>query len=120
MEFVLQVTNTVASIAVLICTILVLVKMFQNKQTGLAIASIVLCFLAWLITLIVGWKNRAAWQLGKVMPIFTLSVLLSFVSAAGLVAIRFKQEPKPVESEFSGEMEVPDIQPTEGDSSGNN
>ena len=73
----LQVVNGIAGLVGFVCFVIVVIKMFQNKQVGLGIASIVVCFFGWLIALIVGWKNKDAWQLAKIMPIFTLASILS-------------------------------------------
>jgi hypothetical protein len=37
------------------------------------------CGIGYLLALIFGWQNRNAWSLQKVMPIFTVSLILSMV-----------------------------------------
>lgn len=74
------------SIVALVCYVLVLVKMFQNGQTGLGIACIVLLFcfgIGVLIAFIVGWVNAKKWNLMPVMLAWTglivVGILLNFV-----------------------------------------
>ncbi len=108
----LQVVNGIAGLVGFICFVIVVIKMFQNKQVGLGIASIVVCFLGWLIALIVGWKNKDAWQLSKVMPIFTLATILSFGTGIAVSVLAFKevaQERKDISSEFGDDMQMPEI-----------
>ncbi len=72
-----------------VCFVMVVVKMFQNKQTGLGIGSIIgaFCGIGYIIALVVGWMNKNAWGLQKVMPIFTVSLILSFVLYGASVVI---------------------------------
>lgn len=108
----LQVVNGIAGLVGFVCFVIVVVKMFQNKQVGLGIASIVVCFLGWLIALIVGWKNKDAWQLSKVMPIFTLAAILSLGTGIAVSVLAVKeaaQEMKNVGSEFGDDMQMPEI-----------
>ena len=74
----------VAGIASLVCFILVLVKMFQDGQTGLGVVCIVLTFcigVGPLIAFIVGWINAQKWNIRNVMLVWTIAVVLNFVSA---------------------------------------
>lgn len=108
----LQVVNGIAGLVGFVCFVIVVIKMFQNKQVGLGIASIVVCFFGWLIALIVGWKNKDAWQLTKVMPIFTLASILSLGTgiAVSILAVKeVAQEMKNVGSEFGDDMQMPEI-----------
>jgi hypothetical protein len=60
----------VCGIGALVCFIMVLIKMFQNEQTGLAIASIVLtfiCAIGPLIAFVYGWIKSSEWGLKNVM-----------------------------------------------------
>ncbi len=119
----LQVVNGIAGLVGFVCIVIVVIKMFQNKQVGLGIASIVVCFLGWLIALIVGWKNKDAWQLSKVMPIFTLATILSFGSGIAVSVLAVKevaaQEMKNAGSEFGDDMQVPEITSEPNGESGN-
>ena len=118
----LQVVNGIAGLVGFVCFVIVVVKMFQNKQVGLGIASIVVCFLGWLIALIVGWKNKDAWQLSKVMPIFTLAAILSLGTGIAVSVLAVKeaaQKMKNVGSEFGDDMEMPEITSEPNSESGN-
>jgi hypothetical protein len=67
----------------LVCFVLVVVKMFQNNQTGLGIASIVLlpcCGIGYLLALVMGWVKSGEWNIGNVMLIWTGAFLVSFVT----------------------------------------
>ena len=118
----LQVVNGIAGLVGFVCFVIVVIKMFQNKQVGLGIASIVVCFFGWLIALIVGWKNKDAWQLSKVMPIFTLAAILSLGTGIAVSVLAVKevaQEMKNVGSEFGDDMEMPEITNEPNSESGN-
>ena len=75
-------------LASLVCFILVLVKMFQNKQTVLGIVCIVtfFCCIGGLITFVFGWMNAAAWNIKNLMMAWTAiivaNLLLSALAAA--------------------------------------
>lgn len=82
MEYVLLGISTIFSIVALVCAILVAVKMLQNDQTAMGVITIIglfVCGIGYLLALIFGWQNRNAWSLQKVMPIFTVSLILSMV-----------------------------------------
>ncbi|MBX3422753.1 MAG: hypothetical protein KF752_14455 [Pirellulaceae bacterium] len=73
---------TLFSLVGFVCAILIIVKMFQHNQTGLGIATLIgilVCGFGYLLALIFGWQNKQSWQLGKVMPAYTGSLILSFV-----------------------------------------
>jgi hypothetical protein len=64
-----------SGIAGLVCFILVLIKMFQDNQTGLGVACIILVFcggIGGLIAYIVGWINAKRWGITNVMIIWTV------------------------------------------------
>jgi hypothetical protein len=70
----LQLIGGLAGIGSLVCFILVLVKMFQNGQTGLGIACIVLVFLCGigaLVSFVYGWINADRWGIRNVMLFWT-------------------------------------------------
>lgn len=116
MELVLGILNGAASLVLLVCFIVVVVKMFQNKQTGLGIASIIglFCLIGYVITLVVGWKNRTAWRLEKIMPIFSIAfavtVALTSYSLMTIVKQGF-EEVQQSNTEFEGDLDVPEIVP---------
>ncbi|MDA7979774.1 MAG: hypothetical protein MPJ50_13485 [Pirellulales bacterium] len=62
-------------IAVLVFTIILIVKMFQHGQTGLGVVTIVLTLctgIGPIIALVVGWQNAASWKIKNLMMPFTL------------------------------------------------
>ena len=63
--------------AFLVCFILVVVKMFQNNQTGLAIVCIVLycCAVGWIIAFVNGWMNAGKWGTQTLMMIWTACLI---------------------------------------------
>ena len=80
----------VCIIGSLVCFILVLIQMFQNDQTGMGIACIVLglvCGIGGLVAFIVGWMNAAKWNIKNVMLVWTgcfaVMVLMQLVACAG-------------------------------------
>ena len=82
MEWALMGIGGIFGLIAFVCFIMVVIKMFQNNQTGLGIGSIIgifVCGIGYIIALIFGWKNKEAWGLQKVMPIFTGSFILCFV-----------------------------------------
>ena len=86
MGIVLQGVQGLAGIASLICFILVVVAMFQRQQTGLGIACIVLLFcfgIGALIAFIYGWMKSSEWNLKNVMIIWTIAIVIGFLSGAG-------------------------------------
>ncbi len=90
MEFALFGLSSLFGIAAFVCYVLIVIKMFQNNQTGLGIGSIVgifLCGIGYILTLIFGWKNKNAWGLQTVMPIYTVSLILSIVLGGAGYAI---------------------------------
>jgi hypothetical protein len=82
MELVGQILSSVAGLGALVCFILVIVKMFQQGATGLAIACIVLAFccgIGFLIAFIYGWMKSGEWNLRNVMLIWTVCIVLSVI-----------------------------------------
>lgn len=78
----LQVLGIIASIGSLVCYILVLIKMFQNGQTGLGIACIVLlfcCGIGGLIAFIYGWMKSSEWGIQNVMLIWTVLFIINII-----------------------------------------
>ena len=111
MEWVLISLGAVCAIIALVCCIMVIVKMFQNNQTGLGIASIVgifVCGIGYILTMIFGWQNKVAWGLQKVMPIYTLSLVLMLVFYGvgyGLLLPKLMEEMQQVQQSNSAEFE---------------
>lgn len=78
----LQVVGGVFGLIGLVCFVLVVVKMFQNGQTGLGIASIVLlpcCGIGYLLALIMGWVKSSEWNIKTLMLVWTGAFLVNFV-----------------------------------------
>lgn len=77
MEFIGLALKSIAGLASLVCFILVLVKMFQDGQTGLGVACIVLAFccgVGVLITFIIGWVNARKWGIQNIMVIWSVCI----------------------------------------------
>jgi hypothetical protein len=74
----------------LICFILIVVKMFQDKKTGAGIASIVLalcCGIGFLIALVVGWQNAHRWNIRNLMIAYTVLLVANIgINAASFPA----------------------------------
>jgi len=70
----------------LICDIIVIVKMFQNGQTGLGILGIVLtlcaCIPGFLFTLIYGWVRSGEWNLKNIMLVYTVGAVMYIAGSA--------------------------------------
>lgn len=82
MAFALLGLGSIFSIVAFVCAILVIVKMFQHNQTGIGVASIVglfICGFGYILALVYGWKNKVAWKLETIMPIFTASFVLGIL-----------------------------------------
>jgi hypothetical protein len=79
-----NVLGGIGGLIVLICHIIMIVKMFQNGQTGLGIVAIVLtcCGLGVLLTLIYGWIKAGQWNIQTLMIIYTIAFILWIVGGA--------------------------------------
>jgi hypothetical protein len=80
-----QILAGVGGLIAFICHIIVIVKMFQNGQTGLGILAIVLtcCFgVGILFTLIYGWIKSTEWNIKNIMLIYTVGVVLDLAGTA--------------------------------------
>ncbi len=81
---IIQILQMVVGLVAIVCWILVLVKMFQNGQTGLGIVSI--C--CGLVAFIVGWMNATQWGIKNVMLIWTLTIVVNIIlSIVGAVVV---------------------------------
>lgn len=124
MEYVFFGLGSVFALAALVCCILVIIKMFQNSKTVLAVASLIglfVCGIGYLIALILGWQNRQSWGLQRVMPIFTAAFFLCVaLYGAGYAVVlpkliqEIEQQTENDASEFGGvdfdsELQTPQI-----------
>ncbi len=69
----------------LVCYIMVIVKMFQHGQTGLAIACILLlcvCGIGALIAFVYGWMKSGEWNIKNVMIAWTVGIVLDIAGNA--------------------------------------
>ena len=76
----LAILNNVIGLIAFVCYILVIVKMFQHNQTGLAIACIVglcVCGIGYLVAFIMGWMKSGEWNLKTVMLIWTVVLVIN-------------------------------------------
>src|SRR5215831_2538164 len=90
MAYLLMALQAIVGIASLVCFIMVVIKMFQQGQTGLGIACIVLVFcigIGALIAFIVGWINAQKWGIKNIMLAWTACVILGIIlNIAGYAA----------------------------------
>jgi hypothetical protein len=85
METLGTILAAVGGIISFVCYILVLVKMFQNGKTGLAIVCIVLfcvCGLGVLIAFIYGWVKSGEWNIRNIMLAWTVGIVLDIAGSA--------------------------------------
>ena len=88
----LGIVSNIIGLVGLVCFVLVVVKMFQNNQTGLGIACIVglcVCGIGGLVAFIMGWVKSGEWNLKTVMLVWTGVILLNM----GLVIYMFATMP---------------------------
>ena len=72
----------ICGIVELVCFIMILIKMFQNEQTVMAIVCIVFCWcFGGLLAFIMGWINNAKWGVKNVMLIWTVAFVLHIILA---------------------------------------
>ncbi len=80
------------SLAMLVCFILVVVKMFQNGATALGIITIIciFCGIGSLIALIAGWIKADQWRIRNLMLAYTgvliLYIILFAVNYSAIMA----------------------------------
>lgn len=113
MEYVLLGIGMILMLVAFVCCILVIVKMFQNNQTGLGIGTIVgmfVCGIGYILALIFGWKNKEAWKLEKVMPIFTISLILGLVLYGAGYAIMLPKLVNSVQQQMQQQQMQQDMQ----------
>ena len=86
MAYLLMALQAIVGIAWLVCFIMVLIKMFQQGQTGLGIACIVLVFcvgIGGLIAFIFGWINAQKWPVWQLAARLTTKPAMRPYSALG-------------------------------------
>ncbi len=72
----------IGGVPLLLCSIfsfVVVARMLRHRETvlGLLTAALTLAFgVGAIVALLLGWKNRTAWNLTKIMPIFAACVLV--------------------------------------------
>ncbi len=118
MAFVLLGLGSILSLVAFVCAILIIVKMFQNNQTGVGVATIIglfICGFGYILALVYGWQNKVAWKLQTVMPIFTASFVLGlvlFIPGYGmLVASMMKDVQQQIQMQQMQQMNQPQLQP---------
>ena len=91
MPFMLYGLASIASLISLVCFILVLIKMFQDNKTGLAVACIVLgfCFgIGEIMALVFAWQNAGRWRLSQnFLMIFTVALVAFYVLYVAAYAV---------------------------------
>jgi len=98
MAYILLGLGSLLSFVAFICAILVVVKMFQNNQTGIGVATIIglfVCGFGYILALVYGWQNKVAWKLETVMPVFTASFVLGillFIPGYGMLVASMVRE----------------------------
>jgi len=119
MELGLIVVGVVLSLIATVCSIMVCVKMFQNKQTGLGVASLILMFctgIGYFITLIYGWMKSAEWNIKGLMMAYTgcflVGLALTF-AGYGMMVARMVNDPafkQQLEDMQNGEFEPGELE----------
>ncbi len=83
MYWLLSMLGSIAGLISLVCFIIVLIKMFQNGQTGLGVLCIVLglCLgIGAIIACVLAWQNAARWRLTQnFLMLFTISLVAYYV-----------------------------------------
>jgi biotin transporter BioY len=84
MEIVATIIGSITGIVGLVCWILVLIKMFQAGQTGLAIVSIVTfcCVIGYLIPFIYGWMKAKEWSITNIMVVWSICIVINLITGA--------------------------------------
>lgn len=84
MGTVFQGLGSLCGLAAFICFVIVLVKMFQNGQSTMAIVSIITacCGIGHIIALVIGWQNADSWAIRNLMMVYTVCFVGAFVLGA--------------------------------------
>ena len=106
------------SLVALICGIIVVVKMIQNKQTALGVITLILMFctgIGHFIALIFGWMKSSEWNIKGLMMAYTVSLLLGMALGLGGYGIMVAKIVKEVQDnpDFQQQMEqfqMPEIE----------
>ena len=85
---ILQGLSSLCGLVSLVCFIMVLVQMFKRGETTMGIVCIVtlFCCIGGLITFVYGWTKAAAWDITKIMLVWT-GVILAQLVLSGLVFV---------------------------------
>ena len=118
LEIALLGSSIVLLLVAFVCTIVVIIKMFQHDQTALGVVTVLLLLcsgIGQLIALIVGWMNVGAWKIQGIMVAFTASLLIGWALSLGgygvifmkaLPEIRQQMEDLSEEAENIGPIEI--------------
>jgi hypothetical protein len=89
MPALLSVLQLVAGLGSLVCFIMVIIKMFQEDATAVAIVSLLLllCGIGALVAFVYGWIKAGQWGLTNVMLIWTGCFIGGIVLALAQVAM---------------------------------
>jgi hypothetical protein len=106
------------SLVALVCGIMVVVKMIQNKQTALGVISLILMFctgIGHLIALIYGWMKSSEWNIKGLMMAYTASLIVGTVLVGAGYGIMISKIVKEVQNnpEFQQQMqqfEMPEVE----------
>ena len=85
----LQGLSSLCGLVSLVCFIMVLVQMFKRGETTMGIVCIVTlfcCGIGGLITFVYGWTKAAAWDITKIMIVWS-GVILAQLVLSGLVFV---------------------------------
>jgi hypothetical protein len=85
MATVASIVGGIAFLIGLVCYILILIKMFQSGQTGLAIACIVLfcCFgIGYFVAFVYGWMRVREWNIKNIMTIWSVCIVVHLITTA--------------------------------------
>lgn len=87
MAFLILGLSIIVGIGSLVCFIMVIVKMFQNGQTGLGVACLILilCGIGPLIAFVFGWIKSGEWNIKNLMLAWTACIVVGILlNIAGL------------------------------------
>jgi Mg2+/citrate symporter len=81
MSYLVHAALVVCAIVELVCFVMVIMKMFQNDQTGMAIICIigVFCCFGGILTFVLGWMNSTKWGIKNVMMAWTGAFIFTLI-----------------------------------------
>ena len=80
MDMVMLILQVLVGLVSLVCFIIVVIKMFQNGETGIGLTCALLFWcIGGLIALIYGWKNAKAWGISPLMTIWTIAIIIGII-----------------------------------------